>query len=100
MITMIYLIATAFLVLMGLHPTASCIPECTCSLEVTTCFFEGEIGTDCKGSVPYEETYALYIYGKVCPTIRDQLKLMAYANTIKILYNDECGDIPNCRLCN
>lgn len=94
---MLKLIAIIISVLYGLHMTAGCTPECTCSLESTTCYFNDESGTECKGSVPYEETYVLNIYGKVCPTIREQLKLMAYANTIKILYNDDCGDIGNCR---
>ena len=89
----VFCVCFAFTAIKGCE---SCTPECVCSLESTTCYF-GEKDGQCVGDLPYEETYVLRVHGKVCSPTRSKLKESFFANTIKILHNDWCLDIPNCR---
>lgn len=72
-----------------------CTEHCTCSLEKTVCYVE-----DCDQDFPLVETYILHIYGMVCPAQRKVLSVPYFHNTIKMLYDDYCSNIPNCRLVN
>ena len=73
-----------------------CGKFCVCSLEVTDCYFTFEDGM-CLGQVSLLETYILNIHGPVCANARKVLKTEMFHNTVKILYNDVCRGIPNCR---
>ena len=73
-----------------------CGKFCVCTLEQTDCYFTFEDGV-CLGEVSFLETYILNIYGPVCPNARKALKKSMFDNTVKVLHNDICGGIPNCR---
>ena len=73
-----------------------CGKYCVCSLEQTDCYFSTENGV-CFGQVSVLETYILNIYGPVCSDARKTLKTAMFHNTVKVLHNDICGSIPNCR---
>ena len=75
----------------------ACTPECTCTLELTSCYFWQESEGKCVGSVPFEETYVLEVYGVVCENIRHKLSTSTYSNTIKVFHDDSCLKVPNCR---
>ena len=90
----------SFLVLCALFfnvvDSQGCGKYCVCSMEQTDCYFtrENEI---CYGEVPVLETYILNIYGPVCSDARSTLKTGMFHNMVKVLHNDICGTIPNCR---
>ena len=70
----------------------SCPKMCSCSLDVTTCYF-----TKCSDPLPVTETYVLHIHGSVCTRQREILENAAFWNTIKWFYDDLCYNVPYCR---
>ena len=73
--------------------TTACNNYCSCSLDITECFFE----EDCKGDVPFIETFVLMVHGSVCDSQRNTMKNPFFHNTIKWLIDSDCGDVPNCQ---
>ena len=85
-----------FLFCVGLASSQGCGKYCVCSLEQTDCYFTIENG-ECLGDVSVLETYVLNIHGPLCLSARRMLKKATFHNTVKVLHDDVCGSIPNCR---
>ena len=87
------IICSSYISLITSH---GCGKFCVCTLDKTDCYFTYENGV-CIGEVSMLETYILNIYGPLCPDAHQKLKSSMFHNTVKVLHNDICIGIPNCR---
>lgn len=71
-----------------------CNEYCSCAIDVTECYLPESCAIE---DIPVSETYVLHLHGTLCPLHREELAKPIFHNTIKILHNDFCEELFNCR---